>query len=36
MLHSPSSVIYILVYIDDIIITVSVAAEVNACISTLQ
>jgi len=35
ILHSPSSVIYILVYVDDIIITGSAAAEVNAFISTL-
>ncbi len=36
ILHSPSSVIYIVVYVDDIIITGSAAAaEVNAFISTL-
>jgi hypothetical protein len=35
ILNSPFSVIYILVYVDDIIITGSAAAEVNAFISTL-
>ena len=35
ILHSPSSVIYILFYVDDIIITGSAAAEMNAFISTL-